>query len=100
MQAEEQDRPFNVDEQLAERKMERWGSNDNFVAPRELTLTITLSEYRNLVSENSRLTNSYSQLREIADSRLKEIQARDARIAELTGQVAELTVQLNSHKII
>lgn len=94
--AEEQDRPFNVDEQLAERKMERWGSNDNFVAPRELTLTITLGEYRNLISEHSRLSNSYSQLRETADSRLKEIQARDARIAELENQVAELQHKLTT----
>lgn len=94
--AEEQDRPFNVDEQLAERKMERWGSNDNFVAPRELTLTITLCEYRNLISENSRLSNSNSQLREIADSRLKEIQARDTRIVELENQVAELQHKLTT----
>jgi hypothetical protein len=93
---EEQDRPFNVDEQLAERKMERWGSNDNFVAPRELTLTITLGEYRNLISENSRLSNSNSQLREIADSRLKEIQTRDTRIAELENQVAELQHKLTT----
>lgn len=94
--AEEQDRPFNVDEQLAERKMERWGGNDNFVAPRELTLTITLGEYRNLISENSRISNSNSQLREIADSRLKEIQARDTRIAELQNQVAELQHKLTT----
>lgn len=94
--AEEQDRPFNADEELAERKMERWGSNDNFVAPRELTLTITLGEYRNLISENSRLSNSNSQLRETADSRLKEIQARDTRITELENQVAELQHKLTT----
>lgn len=94
--AEEQDRPFNVDEQLAERKMGCWGSNDNFVAPRELTLTITLCEYRKLVSENSRLSNSNSQLRETADFRQKEIDQRDAHIIELENQVAELQHKLTT----
>lgn len=91
---EEQNRPFNVDEQLAERKIERWGSNDNFVAPRELTVTITLGEYRQLISENSRLSNSNSQLRETADFRQKEIDQRDAHITVLENQVAELQHKL------
>ena len=94
--AEETDRPFNVDEQLAERKMDRWGGNDNFVAPRELTLTITLCEYRNLISENARLSNSNSQLRETADFRQKEIDQRDAHIIELENQVAELQHKLTT----
>ena len=72
---EEKDRHFNVDEQLAERKLERWGNNYNFVAPRELTITITLSEYRRLIEENARLSANNQQLRELADSRQKEIQA-------------------------
>lgn len=96
---EEQDKPFNVNNELAKRKIERWDGNDNFVAPRELTLTITLAEYRNLISENSRLSNSYSQLRELADSRLQEIQARDRRITTLENQLAELTAQLNPTRI-
>lgn len=92
----EQDKPFNVDEQLAKRKMDCWGSNDNFVAPRELTLTITLCEYRKLISENSRLSNSNSQLRETADFRQKEIDQRDAHIIELENQVAELQHKLTT----
>lgn len=97
---EEQNRPFNVDEQLAERKMDRWGSNDNFVAPRELTLTITLSEYRRLIEENSRLSANNSQLRETADFRQKEIDQRDAHIIELENQVAELNEKLKARKTI
>lgn len=94
MAEEERTKPFNVDEELAERKMERWGSNDNFVAPRELTVTITLGEYRQLISENSRLSNSASQLRDLAQSRLEEIQTRNTRITELENQVAELQHKL------
>lgn len=92
--AEEQDRPFDVDSQLAERKMERWGSNDNFVAPRELTVTITLGEYRQLIEDKTRYSSQACEARELAESRLKEVQARAIRIAELESQVAELQQKL------
>jgi len=35
--------------QVLEKKLKGYGESDNFVAPRELTVTITLSEYRSLV---------------------------------------------------
>ncbi len=37
------------DTQVLEKKLNGYGESDNFVAPRELTVTITLSEYRSLV---------------------------------------------------
>lgn len=37
------------DTQVLDRKLHEFGNHDNFVAPRELTVTITLNEYRNLV---------------------------------------------------
>lgn len=37
------------DTQVLEKKLNGYGEPDNFVAPRELTVTITLSEYRSLV---------------------------------------------------
>lgn len=37
------------DTQVLEKKLKGYGESDNFVAPRELTVTITLSEYRSLV---------------------------------------------------
>ena len=93
---EDESKPFNVDKELAERKIERWGSNDNFVAPRELTLTITLNEYRNLIGDNARLTASSSRASELADYRLQELSVRDARIAVLEAQVKELTEKLKA----
>lgn len=89
-------KPFNVDKELAERKIERWGSNDNFVAPRELTLTITLNEYRNLIGDRARLTADNSRVNDLAEYRLKELSARDAQIAELETQVKELTEKLKT----
>lgn len=37
------------DTKVLEKKLNGFGESDNFVAPRELTVTITLSEYRSLV---------------------------------------------------
>ena len=37
------------DTQVLEKKLKGYGESDNFVAPRELTVTITLGEYRSLV---------------------------------------------------
>ena len=37
------------DTQVLEKKLKGYGESDNFVAPRELTVTITLSEYRSLI---------------------------------------------------
>ena len=37
------------DTQVLEKKLKGYGESDNFVAPRKLTVTITLSEYRSLV---------------------------------------------------
>ena len=37
------------DTQVLEKELKGHGGSDNFVAPRELTVTITLSEYRSLV---------------------------------------------------
>lgn len=93
---EAESKPFNVDKELAEHKIERWGSNDNFVAPRELTLTITLNEYRNLIGDCARLTANNSRVNDLAEYRLKELSARDARIAELEAQVKELTEKLKA----
>lgn len=93
---ETESKPFNVDEELAERKLERWGSNNNFVAPRELTLTITLNEYRDLIGDNARLTADNARSHDLAEYRLQEVRARDVRIAGLQTQVKELTEKLKA----
>ena len=37
------------DTQVLDKKLHDYGNHDNFVAPRELTVTITLNEYRSLL---------------------------------------------------
>lgn len=38
------------DTQVLDKKLRDYGNHNDFVAPRELTVTITLSEYRSLVT--------------------------------------------------
>lgn len=52
----------NADTLILDRKLEHFGKNEDFVAPKELTVTITLAEYRSLVSTNARNTADYDKL--------------------------------------
>lgn len=51
------------DTQVFEKKLNGYGESDNFVAPRELTVTITLSEYRSLVMAKRSYDKSIEDLR-------------------------------------
>lgn len=51
------------DTQVLEKKLNGYGESDNFVAPRELTVTITLSEYRSLVMAKRSYDKSIEDLR-------------------------------------
>lgn len=54
----------NVDTLVLDKKLDNYGHRDDFVAPRELTVTITLSEYRDLVSAKSKADSNYSTLQQ------------------------------------
>lgn len=49
--------------QVLEKKLNGYGESDNFVAPHELTVTITLSEYRSLVMTKRSYDKSIEDLR-------------------------------------
>ena len=51
------------DTQVLEKKLKGYGESDNFVAPRELTVTITLSEYRSLVMGKGVANKTIDELR-------------------------------------
>ena len=51
------------DTQVLEKKLKGYGESDNFVAPRELTVTITLSEYRSLVTGKGVSNKTIDELR-------------------------------------
>lgn len=52
-----------VDALVLDKKLESYGKNNNFVAPRELTVTITLDEYRDLVSSHAKSSAEIDELR-------------------------------------
>ena len=52
----------NADTLILDKKLNNYGRNDDFVAPKELTLTITLAEYRALVSANAKNSSEYDKL--------------------------------------
>lgn len=52
-----------TDTQVLDKKLHDYGSHNDFVAPRELTVTITLSEYRSLVMANGMNNKTIEDLR-------------------------------------
>lgn len=52
-----------VDTLVLNKKIENYGKNIDFVAPRELTVTITLSEYRELVNYNAKCSYENEKIR-------------------------------------
>lgn len=51
------------DTQVLDKKLKDYGNHDDFVAPRELTVTITLSEYRSLVMAKGAYDKTIDDLR-------------------------------------
>ena len=51
------------DTQVLDKKLRDYGNHDDFVAPRELTVTITLNEYRSLLSTKGASDKTIEDLR-------------------------------------
>lgn len=70
----------STDTQVLEKKLKGYGESDNFVAPRELTVTITLSEYRSLVMGKG-----------VSNKTIDELRRRTYKLEQTIGDlVAEL----------
>ena len=54
----------NADTLILDKKLQNYGRNNDFVAPKELTVTITLAEYRELVSKDSKYSSECDKLRD------------------------------------
>lgn len=77
----------NVCETVLDKKLDGYGVNmDNFVAGSEITVEITLSEYRTLVSHNA--TRGYEIDKANADK-----YERDSENARLKKQIEELKAE-------
>ena len=69
-------------------------NKDNFVAPAELTVTITLNEYRDLVSTAANTKAKVDEANKDKYKREDEIKKLNEKIVELTTENTELKSQL------
>lgn len=77
--------------QVLAKKMAKWDSpEDNFVATGEITVTITLSEYRNLIKEKATKDAKIQELRNSKYAVNEQLEAAKAEIAELKEQIVKL----------
>lgn len=77
--------------QVLAKKMAKWDSpEDNFVATGEITVTITLSEYRNLIKEKATKDAKIQELRNSKYAVNEQLKAAKAEIAELKEQIVKL----------
>lgn len=77
--------------QVLSKKMAKWDSpEDNFVATGEITVTITLSEYRNLIKEKATKGTEIQELRNSEYAANEQLKAAKAEIAELKEQIVRL----------
>ena len=95
-----------IESALVEKKLDHYRNNENdFILPTEITVTITLEEYRTLVNHDATRQlaidaaekDKYARETEIKtvkeeNARLKsELYDLKTKIDELNGQIAELT---------
>lgn len=70
----------SIDSLILDKKLNSYGKNQDFVAPRELTVTITLAEYRSLVESGAK---SRASIEEERSAKLK----LQTRVQELETQI-------------
>ena len=81
-----------IENLILEKKMDGYGTNNkNFVAPGELTVTITVEEYRELVSSDA------TRKQQIDDANADKYD-RNQQIAKLTKEVEDLKAELYETK--
>ena len=83
---------------ILDKKLDRYGNNDNdFVADKELTVTITLNEYRDLVGKNATSSARISEVekdkydRNVENNTLKEkVKELERKLLEYRAEYGEL----------
>lgn len=82
---------MSVKDVVLEKKMDSYGNNsDNFVASQELTVNITLSEYRKLVSSDATRSEAISKANSDKYERENEIKSLKAQVEALKAENYEL----------
>lgn len=84
--------PFDtVVAKLSESKIGGWGSkNENFVIPAELTVTVTLGEYRSLVSKVAEADYKFARKEDECNALKKSIEEQNKKIEGLETAIDAL----------
>lgn len=82
---------------LLDHKLSRYGSNDNdFVAVKELTVTITLNEYRQLISAKATKEQDIDKIRSEKWKVQEELNEANKKIERLCTQLYEKEEENNN----
>ena len=84
---------------ILDKKLDRYGFNDNdFVADKELTVTITLNEYRDLVCENAVSSERISEAEKDKYDRNNENKTLKEKVKELERKLLEYRAEYGELK--
>lgn len=84
---------------VLEKKLDEYGTNfKDFVAPHELTVTITLSEYRDLVGKNATRKSDIDKANEDMYTRNEENRRLKEEKAKLEEEVTSLKLKIHELK--
>lgn len=86
---------------VLEEKMDAYSKNlDNFTAPQELTVTITLNEYRKLVSANATASSDIEKANKDKYTRDMENKNLKEEVSALKAKIYEMQKELDSFKTV
>ena len=86
-----------VENIILEKKMDNYGNNkDDFVAPGEFTVTISLAEYRSLVSSNATRNEAIKKAEDDKYDRNQENKDLKRQIEELKAENYELKKRIEN----
>lgn len=84
---------------ILDKKLDRYGCNDNdFVADKELTVTITLNEYRDLVGKNAVSSARISEAEKDKYDRNNENNTLKEKVKELERKLLEYRAEYGELK--
>lgn len=81
----------NITNVILEKKIDGYSFNEkDFVAPQEITVTITLSEYRNLIQEVATKKHDIEKAEKDRWTREEEIRSLKTQVSELKSELYEI----------
>lgn len=81
---------MNVTEVILDKKLDNWSNKNNFVASGEITVTITLEEYRELVESNATRKHDIDKANENKWEREAEIKRLKEEVKSLREELYKL----------